>query len=225
MCDLLRSLDARTTRALGMRDLLQLLDRYARTARALGMRDLLQSLETRELRERSGCAIGYNYWICANCTSARKVRSVEITRHARTARALGMHDLLQSLEMSELRQRSECAICCNHSRRANCESARNARSAATTRPVRSTKTTRVARADQTARDTSSVLLELSESREPNWERQGSHSIWAITHCTELCEIEIFDLREVRSQKDPCKDLHKIRDHHRAQRSGWDDQSV
>jgi hypothetical protein len=31
------------------------------------------------------------------------------------------------------------------------------------------------------------------------------------HCIALCEIEIFDLCEVRSRLDPCKDLHKIRD--------------
>jgi hypothetical protein len=30
------------------------------------------------------------------------------------------------------------------------------------------------------------------------------------HCTDLCEIEIFDLSAVRSLLDPCKDLHKIR---------------
>ena len=45
------------------------------------------------------------------------------------------------------------------------------------------------------------------------------------HCTDLCEIEIFDLREVQSQKNQCKDLHKIRDHPRAQRAARDDQSV
>ena len=50
-------------------------------------------------------------------------KSVAITEDARTARALGMRDLLRSLEMRELRERSglrersERAIYCNHSRR------------------------------------------------------------------------------------------------------------
>jgi hypothetical protein len=92
--------------------------------------DLLQSLETRELRERSECAICYDHSIRANCASARNARSVTLTRDVRTARALGRRDLLRSLEMRELRDRSGCAICEDHSRCANCASARNARSVA-----------------------------------------------------------------------------------------------
>ena len=75
------------------------------------MRDLSLSLEMRELRERSECAICCNRWIRVNCTSARDARSVKITRDARTAQALGMRDLLQSLDTRELRERSECSIC------------------------------------------------------------------------------------------------------------------
>jgi hypothetical protein len=92
-----------------MRDLLRSLD--ARTAPALGMRDLLQLLDMRELRERSECAIYCNHSRRTNCESALDARSIAITRDARTAPALGMRDLLQSLETRELRERSECAIC------------------------------------------------------------------------------------------------------------------
>jgi hypothetical protein len=75
------------------------------------MRDLLQLLHMRELRERSGCAIYWDHSRYANYASARNARSIAITGDARPARALGMRDLLQSLETRDLRERSEGAIC------------------------------------------------------------------------------------------------------------------
>ena len=61
---------------------------------------------------------------------------LKITGDARTAPALGMRDLLRSLEMRERRQRSGCAIYCNHRRCAHCASARDARSVAITGDAR-----------------------------------------------------------------------------------------
>ena len=62
-----------------------------------------------------------------------------------------------------------------------------------------------------------VLLRLSKSRESNWERHesldfGNNGVNSVNdtdcvHCTALCKIEMFDLREVHSLLDPCKDLH------------------
>ena len=70
----------------------------------------MQSLEMRGLRQRSGCAIYCNHRRCANCASAWEARSVEITGDSRTARALGMRDLLQPLALRSLREPTDCVI-------------------------------------------------------------------------------------------------------------------